>query len=497
MNPPQRSWFGRTLSHTGIYGIAILIQNATSLVMLPIYTRFLSPADYGIIELLNMIIDVVGIVFGMRVDQGMFRYYHAYESTQDRHRVVSTVMIALLALNAIGAGFVIGVSHPLAATVLGDGSYWVYVALFAPLLMTTAVIGVPFNFVRLQGRPGLFLGISIAKLVVQVIANIIFIIMLDMKALGAIYAALASQALVGFVMSAFLFRAVGFGFDKTICRRLLSFSMPLIGASLLTFYMTFGDRYFLKRFTDLSQVGIYALGYRFGFAFGTLAYQPFKRVWDSQKYELQSAPDPQAAYRQVFSIVSKVLIVGFLFVSVFIDDFLHLIVGAQFWAAGALVPFIVAAFVARPLTDFCNFGLLLKERTRHIGVATLIAAVLMTGGYLLLIPMLGSMGAAITAFIGAAAELWWVNRMASKCYDMGLDWRSFFLTAGIAVGAVLIARLSMEGGLPFLLRLLVVIVALFAMYVSPAFSADERARMHAFVNGGWQSLRRSGRPGVG
>ena len=65
----------KLISHGTVYFIGNILRYAISFVMLPIYTRFLTPADYGILELLSMVIDFSGIIFGLRVGQAIFRFY--------------------------------------------------------------------------------------------------------------------------------------------------------------------------------------------------------------------------------------------------------------------------------------------------------------------------------------------------------------------------------------------------------------------------------------
>lgn len=465
----------RTLSHTAIYTIGVVIQNITSLVMLPIYTRYLAPADYGTVELLNMILDVTLIIFGMRVDSGLFRYYHAYEDQERRNAVVATTFFMTLGLNGVGALSLVIFSPQLASAFMGDGQLWNYLAIYSLCLLAPALVAVPYSYVRLLGRPGLFLTLSITKLFMQVALNVLFVVVMELKALGVIYSTIISQLVLGSLFSAVMLKRVGWRFDWSIGRKLFGFSLPLVISSLASFYVVFGDRFFLRKSWGLAAVGLYGLAYRFGFAFWSLTYDPFKKAWDVQKYEILKQPDAKQTYRQVFSLVSKGLIIGALGVSLFISDFLKLFVGPAYQAAAMLVPIILAAFVVRPLTDFCNFGLLLGEKTRHLAQASWLAAAVMTVGYLTLIPPFGATGAAVTAFVGFTTELIWVNHTATRYYDMELDWKRFVLSAAIAVCAFLIA-------LPFMTTSLTAIAckagiglaAILAIIFSPAMTVGER-----------------------
>jgi len=78
----------KTLSHTGIYTLGTILRNAVSIVMLPIYTRYLTPEDYGVLELLSMVTDFVGIILCNRIGDAIFRYYSEAENIKDKNTVI-------------------------------------------------------------------------------------------------------------------------------------------------------------------------------------------------------------------------------------------------------------------------------------------------------------------------------------------------------------------------------------------------------------------------
>src|ERR1022692_2596001 len=80
--------------------------------MLPIYTRYLSPADYGVMELLDVTVNVIGLLAGSRLGQALFYFYFAAEGEEARRTCISTTLLAtvlvatglaLAALPAAGA----------------------------------------------------------------------------------------------------------------------------------------------------------------------------------------------------------------------------------------------------------------------------------------------------------------------------------------------------------------------------------------------------------
>src|SRR6266699_2074434 len=86
---------GRAGRHTVVYGLGILLARAVSFVMLPFYTRYLTPGDYGVMQLVEMTLDVVAIFAGTQIASGVFRYYHKAENDADRRSVLSTALLLL------------------------------------------------------------------------------------------------------------------------------------------------------------------------------------------------------------------------------------------------------------------------------------------------------------------------------------------------------------------------------------------------------------------
>ena len=84
--------------HTLVYGAGLLLGKAVAFVMLPLYTRYLTPADYGVMQLVDMTLEIVSIFAGTRIAAGVFRYYHKAENEAGRRAVLSTAAILLMAL---------------------------------------------------------------------------------------------------------------------------------------------------------------------------------------------------------------------------------------------------------------------------------------------------------------------------------------------------------------------------------------------------------------
>ena len=79
--------------HGAVYGIANLLDRIISFIMIPVYTRFLTPSDYGILELLYITSSVLSIFIGVGIESAVGRFYFDYKEQKDRNMVISTAYI--------------------------------------------------------------------------------------------------------------------------------------------------------------------------------------------------------------------------------------------------------------------------------------------------------------------------------------------------------------------------------------------------------------------
>lgn len=403
--------------------------------MLPIYTRFLSPEHYGTLELLSMVLDVTGILFGLRLAEGVFRYYYQYDDPEDRKQVVFTSLTLAFAMNALGVIVLMVSAGPVAMWGFGDSEAASLIRLFSLVLLLDGLGEMCLTFVRARQRPWLYVGFSVLKLIVQLSLNIYFVVVLRMTVRGVILSSLISALVIIVPLLWYALSHTGLALSWTKARQLTSFSLPLIVTSLISFYMTFGDRYFLRVFGGgLDEVGVYALGYRFGFLLSFLVGDPFFSIWDSEKYQAFRQPDRLQRFRQAFLMLTAGMAVVTAGLCIYIEDFLRVMAAPAFWQAAAVVPIVLAAYVCQNFAAFANFGLLQDRRTGEIAQGTAISAVVVTIGYLTLIPALGGVGAALATLLAFAVRAAWLGWRANRRHPLHLPWiRAFRMMFAVAI----------------------------------------------------------------
>jgi O-antigen/teichoic acid export membrane protein len=270
----------------------------------------------------------------------------------------------------------------------------------------------------------------------------------------------------------------GLNASVSICKKLFNFSLPIKIATIGSFYLAFGDRYILNQYTDLTQVGLYALGYKFGFIFMMLSWTPFEKMWDSEKYALHKKPNAKPAYQKTFLYFNLFMITLGLCISLFVKDLLKVMSAPEFHSAYQIVPIIIFAYLFQAWSKYCDFGILLSKKTGQIAVAEAIAVIIITIAYLSLIPKYGVHGAAWATVIGFITRFLWINYKSTQLYNMELPWKKIvFITMTASLFLALSYLLPEDLILSISVRFLLLSLYLFAIFKLPILHEQEKSEI--------------------
>jgi O-antigen/teichoic acid export membrane protein len=469
--------------HSLIYATGIFASKGVAFLLLPVYTRYLTPADYGILQLIVMTMEVIALIAGSRLAHGIFRFYHKAETERDRRSVLSTALILLVTTYGVTAVATVAMSPVIAAAVFGEGgAYAVYLRIAVLAMAGEALVLVPVAHFQLQARSKFLVGVQLAKMFLQVTLNIIFLIPLGMGVTGVLLSSLIGNAVVGVVLVVMLLRNTGFVIAPAHAWDLVRFGVPLMVTQVATMLVMFGDRFFLNRTAGEAAVGLYGLAHQFGMLLLLVAYIPFEQIWNPTRFEVAKRPDRDDIYSRAFTYLNLVLITGGVGIGIFVSDVLGLMAAPPFHPAAAFVPWILLGFLFQAWMSFHNVALMITERTTWYAIANWAGAGIALIGFVTLIPIFGAAGAVAT-FVSAFSVRWLiVYALGQHFWPVRYRWRPSLFALGWGTSVVLVAW-----ALPAASLLISTLshVALFAVYLAvlwrlPILATGEREAAREF-----------------
>jgi len=495
--PFKLSRIGR---HGLVYGAGMLVSRAVSFVMLPIYTRYLTPADYGALQLVQMVLEVTSIVAGSRLGAGIFRFYHKAETISERRAVLSTALLLLVTTYGLATAAMYALAPGIASSVFNGPQDIPLVRLAGMGLAFEGLLLVPVAYLRVRDRSVFYVVLTTAKLLLQVALNVVFVVYQRQGATGVLLSTLVANVLTGVGLTIYLLREVGLRFSERAARQLLRFGVPFVATQVATFILTFGDRFFLKRVSDTTAVGLYGLAYQFGFLLAMLSEVPFSMVWEPVRFEIANRPDRDEVYARGFVYFNIVLLTIAVGLVLFVGDLLRIMATPAFLPARDLVPIILIAYVLQAWTMVHNIGIQVRERTEFDTLATWAGALVALAGYVVLIPRFFGLGAALATVASFAVREWAVYTVSQRLWPVHYRWapvlRVLLLAVTVGVAGLLLPRLDLGPSLA--LRLLLLAAYLGGLWQIGVLSADDRRAIKEFLRSPARSLamlRRRVEPG--
>jgi len=438
--PSSRQQIGRFARHSAIYAIGNVLNRAGAFLLLPIYTNFLSPAEYGVLELFYAVAMVFSGVLSVGLSHATLRFYFDYDDEGSRQALVSTNLLASLALGALGA-VPIAFWHVDVARMLFPNADYSHGVL---IILTTLVFGLSSEicqaYVRARENSLFFVGVSAAQLVVQVAANSMLVVVFHAGVEGVLLGNLCAAAAGWAMLFFFTTRHCGFAFHLDKLLPVLRYSFPFLLTTIVGIVSANVDRFLINSMLTLQALGIYALATKFANLLSELIGEPFSRAYGAYRFSIMDSTDAAAIQaRLVRYLLAGASILG-LAILLFTHDLLVLMSHRDFWRAADILPLLVLAAIINLVCYPLQSGILFKKRTDEIFYIGVANALLRAVGGFALISQFGLLGACAGVLLAATVNLVLTDRVAQRFFPVHYEHRRL---AGIVLLAVIFYLVSL------------------------------------------------------
>jgi O-antigen/teichoic acid export membrane protein len=425
--------------HGAIYAFGALLSKVVGFIMIPLYTNYLVPAEYGVLQLLSLTIDAISTMMGLGMAAAVMRFYHGSENEDRRNGVISSALIGAATVMGCVALVCVLISPKISELVFSSPVYGHHFRVMFCSMFLASGIEIPMIFQRIRLRSTRFVVINLIKLVIQLSLNIYFLVFLRLGVLGILYSSLVTNAIVCAYLALATLREVGIGFNWNTYRQMLSFGAPLIISDFSMYLLTYADRYFLNYYADLTTVGLYSMAYTFGMMLSVFFGAPFASVWSTEMYSYAKKDDA----REIFSKMLTYYLIGALAVSLGISilckDALRIMAEQSYWSAYKVVPYISLSYVLAGAMSVAGAGVLIAGKSKYKAISTVAALILNMVLNVLLIPRFGALGAAVATLIAFALRFAMDMYYSQKFFPMPVERKRIVQLGVIYVVLLLVA----------------------------------------------------------
>jgi O-antigen/teichoic acid export membrane protein len=424
----------RRLATTGAaYTASSVISKLIAVALLPLLTRYLTPADYGAAEVLITGVIAASIVIRLGIIEALLRFY--YQADEDPDQVVKTSFASLLWTTTIGLAISLPLAGPISELLLGHSD---------PGLMRIAIFGLwvftMFEFLtalfRLDERAKAYFAFTVANVLVTIPVTVWLVVGEGKGASGLLIGQYATGAAFLALLVFAQRRRLALVPDRALLRRMLRWGLPTMPAELSLYSLNFIDRVLIVRLVGLGDAGLYSLSVKFAQAVNVLV-KGFQLAWPPLAYSIQDDDEARRAYAVIvtwFVSVTTFVVAGMWLLSRWI---VRTLAAPEFFDSYKTIGLVSTGVMLYALYLVLVIVLGRTGRTEFNFPATGAGTVTNIGLNLLLLPSMGIVGAGVSLVASYAVVLVLMYVFTQRLFKVPYEWLR--LSQAVALAAVLVA----------------------------------------------------------
>ncbi len=295
----------RLAKHSAIYGLGGIVSRILAVLLLPLYTTYLTGADYGRVETLTALTAILVTLLRLGISSAFFRFY--FDSTELGARLLVLRTSFWFTMGMATLGLAVGVVFaPQIADLLALGPHQenlvraAFVGLWAQMNYEQLT-----SLFRVEERSVAFVLASLANIAITIGATVVLVVFMNEHALGVVVGNFIGTLCVYLALLAYRREQLGLEFDRGLLRAMNRFGMPLVPSALALWTMNFSDRFFLAHIKGQAEVGVYSIGVRIASAL-TLLIVAFRMAWPAFAYSIEDDSEAKRTYGFVLTYLSFV-----------------------------------------------------------------------------------------------------------------------------------------------------------------------------------------------
>jgi len=263
-------------SATTVYALANLLQRGMSLILLPIYARYFSKAEFGAMDLLYQSVMILIIFTSLGMPQGIPRGIHHGENTEDDNKKMLGVLSFFLILMSIFVFLLVNIfSTDLNGFLFKADGKDIWLQMTTWFFVAMAIQQYPLNILKAYQRSIEYSIWSIATFIIAAAGNVYLIVFKEMGLTGMLIANSIAFGIVGVIAFVRCLSFMQVSFDLSRLKPLLAFGLPMLPALLGRKVLEVSDRFMLPQYHPVELLGEYVMGAKIANIVEVMVLVPF------------------------------------------------------------------------------------------------------------------------------------------------------------------------------------------------------------------------------
>lgn len=386
------------------YLVASTLPSAVAIFIVPVYTFFLSPQDYGVLALTQAFGTLLPIFFSLSIHSSIGRYYFEFQG-EELKSYISSITVLMFVTSCLML-LITNIYLDSILSIIFPKTPHEYYFLFRVTLIVVfcRVFSSVFTIIiRVREQANLFMRLSLSLFLINMSVALIEIVVLRRGLYGMVEATLIGSILEALFYLYPIRKLYGWKFNPKMLIAPIKYSIPTIPHALSGYIFMYSDRIILEKYIALSLIGLYAISDKIAMVFKNIvnkfndAFGPhFMKIAITDKH--QAIQDAKILATRLITLVS----VAVAFFSIFSVEIMHVFLNPRYFDAWVMIPILASSYIFRSLYCFSTIGLFFAGKTGKVALITIIAGIVNIVMNICLIPYFGIMVAVYSTVVAFA-----------------------------------------------------------------------------------------------
>lgn len=426
---------------TLIYGTSTIVGRFLNFILVPFYTNVFPPSEYGVVAVVFAYIAFLNIIYSFGFEAGYFRFASSNEIGTEKQNFSQPFF--MIALNSLLFSSLILIFHSAIAGLTGvkDESIIIYSAF---ILFFDALSLIPFAYLRLKNKAKIFASIKLVNICINVALNLVLILVYKFGLEAVFISNLAASLVTLLLLLPYILKNLSLSYNRQLMSELWKFSVPYLPAAIASMVVQTLNILMLRFLVDVKTVGIYNANYKLGI-FMMLVVSMFEYAW--RPFFLNNAREPGAKelFAKILTLFTGAASLVFVVLTFTIQDIIKIplpykgyIIGEQYWGGVIIVPIVLLAYLFLGIYTNLIAGVYIEKKTKYLPFITGLGAMLNIASALLLIPVWGITGSALSTLISYVTMAVYIYFVSQKFYPVKYELNKVLIILGINIAAIVI-----------------------------------------------------------
>ena len=413
------------LKNSSIYLGAEIINKSIPFLLLPIFTQYLTPSDYGIIASFNSFVAFTSIFIGLSVQGAINVNFFKY--TKDKLKIYIVNAILLLVITTIIVFFIVFTFETQISEKLYLDNQWLYIGVIIAFAQFISLLNLTLWIA--EKRPKEYSLYQISQTIVTAMITLSLVVGYNLGWTGQLISIIITSLSFSLLSLYLLFKREYFTFkyEKESMNDLLKFGIPLIPHTLSGWIITSGDKILLLIMVGASATGLFTIGYQISMIMGVLVTS-FHKVWNPYIYEKLSLKEIDIKIKikiVKFTYLYFILIIILVFFLNEMAKYIFLVLLAkEYTDSYKFVIYILISFGFNGMYFMVVSYIFFMHKTKELAKITFSSAIIHIILSYTFISLYGSIGVAYSGIMSYFIMFILVWRLSHKVYPMPwLFWR--------------------------------------------------------------------------